>query len=164
MLRNFVKLNSYQVLVKKSFKGLTFLPNHLRSLNYGFNDNLSRNLNARGLYTSFRDCGMFNVQDEDDFKERVLQSETPVIVDFHAQWCGPCKVLGPRLETIIGGKGDKVHLAKIDIDAIEDLALEYGVSAVPSVLAIKDGKVVDKFVGLQEEARITTFVNKLIGE
>ncbi|XP_037785345.1 thioredoxin, mitochondrial-like [Penaeus monodon] len=119
---------------------------------------------ARGLKTTSTDRALFNVQDEEDFTERVLKSSTPVVVDFHAQWCGPCKLLGPRLETIIGSKGDKVHLAKVDIDDVSDLALEYGVTAVPSVLAVKGGKVVDKFVGLQEESRIESFVGRLIGE
>ncbi|KAK3869177.1 hypothetical protein Pcinc_025497 [Petrolisthes cinctipes] len=119
---------------------------------------------TRGLVTTRGRTAAFHVQDNDDFQDRVLNSDTPVVVDFHAQWCGPCKLLGPRLETIIGGKGEKVHLAKVDIDNVSDLALDYGVSAVPSVLAVKDGKVVDKFVGLQEESRIEAFVNRLIGE
>ncbi|KAK8376748.1 hypothetical protein O3P69_009991 [Scylla paramamosain] len=93
-----------------------------------------------------------------------MPSETISILRLSLGWCGPCKLLGPRLETIIGGKGEKVHLAKVDIDNVSDLALDYGVSAVPSVLAVKDGKVVDKFVGLQEESRIEAFVNRLIGE
>ncbi|XP_071549020.1 thioredoxin, mitochondrial-like [Panulirus ornatus] len=122
------------------------------------------NGSLRGLRTTSAARAAFNVQDEEDFTDRVLKSTTPVVVDFHAQWCGPCKLLGPRLETIIGGKGDKVHLAKVDIDDVSDLALDYGVSAVPSVLAVKDGKIVDKFVGLQEESRIEAFVNRLIGE
>merc|ERR1712168_1260152 len=121
-------------------------------------------IESRAINTTSATRALFNVQDEEDFTERVLKSTTPVVVDFHAQWCGPCKLLGPRLETIIGSKGEKVHLAKVDIDDVSDLALEYGVSAVPSVLAVKDGKVVDKFVGLQEETRIDSFVNRLIGE
>lgn len=119
---------------------------------------------VRRLSTHTAARASFTVHDEEDFKDRVLNSSTPVVVDFHAQWCGPCKLLGPRLETIIGGKGEKVHLAKVDIDDVSDLALDYGVSAVPSVLAVKDGKVVDKFVGLQEESRIEAFVSRLIGE
>ncbi|KAF2358210.1 Thioredoxin [Trinorchestia longiramus] len=107
---------------------------------------------------------MFNVQDEEDFKKRVIDSDTPVIVDFHASWCGPCKLLAPRIEKVVAGKGDKVHLAKVDIDDISDVALEYGVSAVPSVIAVRNGKVVDKFVGLQEENRIESFINGVIAE
>lgn len=122
------------------------------------------NISTRGLSASCSRRALFNVQDEDDFQERVMNAEVPVVVDFHAQWCGPCKLLGPRLESIIGAKGEKLHLAKVDIDDVSDLAMEYGVSAVPSVIAIKGGKVVDKFVGLQDEARIEAFVNKLVGE
>ncbi|KAA0202254.1 hypothetical protein HAZT_HAZT007924 [Hyalella azteca] len=72
---------------------------------------------------------MFNVQDEEDFQKRVIDSATPVIVDFHASWCGPCKLLAPRIEKVIAGKGEKVHLAKVDIDDISDVALKYGVCA-----------------------------------
>merc|ERR1719334_2312284 len=107
---------------------------------------------------------VFSVQDEDDWQARVAGSDVPVVVDFHAGWCGPCKLLAPRLESIIGAKGDKVALAKVDIDNVSELAMEYGVSAIPAVLAIKDGKITDKFVGLQDEVRIEAFVNKLIGE
>ncbi|XP_067128819.1 thioredoxin, mitochondrial-like [Centruroides vittatus] len=113
------------------------------------------------LSATLKDC--FTVQDENDFKEKVLKSEIPVIVDFQATWCGPCKTLGPRLEGIIATKNDKVHLAKVDIDDNSDLAIEYGVSAVPSVFGIKNGKVIDKFVGVLEDDKINSFVDKLIG-
>ncbi|XP_013783980.1 thioredoxin, mitochondrial-like [Limulus polyphemus] len=105
----------------------------------------------------------FNVQDNADFEDRVLKSNVPVIVDFHATWCGPCKLLGPRLEKVIDSKGDKVHLAKVDIDNLTELAMEYGVSAVPSVVGIKDGKVLDQFVGVLDEDKLESFVDKLIG-
>ena len=68
----------------------------------------------------------------------------------------------PRMETVIGSlKDEPVDLAKVDIDDLPDIAMEYGVGAVPSVLAIKQGKVVDKFVGLQDEDKIKTFVSSL---
>jgi len=128
------------------------------------NKNVWSTLTHRGLGSTARLRATFNVQDEEDFSERVLKSTTPIVVDFHANWCGPCKLLAPRLESIIGAKGEKVDLAKVDIDKISEVAMEYGVSAIPAVLAIKDGEVVDKFVGLQDEVRIEAFVNKLIGE
>ncbi|XP_076337261.1 thioredoxin, mitochondrial-like [Tachypleus tridentatus] len=105
----------------------------------------------------------FNVQDNADFEDRVLKSSVPVIVDFHATWCGPCKLLGPRLEKLVDSKGDKVHLAKVDIDNLAELAMEYGVSAVPSVVAIKNGKVFNQFVGVLDEDKLEAFVDKLIG-
>ncbi|XP_060101506.1 thioredoxin, mitochondrial [Heteronotia binoei] len=109
----------------------------------------------------FRDT--FNVQDEDDFQDRVLKSQKPVVVDFHAQWCGPCKILGPRLEKMIAKQKGKVLMAKVDIDDHTDLALEYEVSAVPTVLALKNGNVVDKFVGIKDEDQLDAFLKKLIG-
>ncbi|KAL6460647.1 hypothetical protein MHYP_G00306130 [Metynnis hypsauchen] len=79
----------------------------------------------------------FNVQDHDDFTERVINSELPVVIDFHAQWCGPCKILGPRLEKAIAKQKGRVAMAKVDIDEHTDLAIEYGVSAVPTVIAMR---------------------------
>ncbi|XP_053577351.1 thioredoxin, mitochondrial [Bombina bombina] len=104
----------------------------------------------------------FNVQDAEDFQERVIGSETPVVVDFHAQWCGPCKILGPRLEKLIAKQQGKVLMAKVDIDDHTDLAIEYEVSAVPTVLAMKNGDVVDKFVGLKDEDQLEAFLKKLV--
>uniref|UniRef100_A0AC11CWP9 Thioredoxin 2 n=1 Tax=Ovis aries TaxID=9940 RepID=A0AC11CWP9_SHEEP len=110
---------------------------------------------ARSIYTTRVCSTTFNIQDGPDFQDRVVNSETPVVVDFHAQWCGPCKILGPRLE--------KVVMAKVDIDDHTDLALEYEVSAVPTVLAMKNGDVVDKFVGIKDEDQLEAFLKKLIG-
>ncbi|XP_077024812.1 thioredoxin, mitochondrial [Tamandua tetradactyla] len=105
----------------------------------------------------------FNIQDGPDFQDRVVNSDTPVVVDFHAQWCGPCKILGPRLEKMVAKQHGKVVMAKVDIDDHTDLALEYEVSAVPTVLAIKNGDVVDKFVGIKDEDQLEAFLKKLIG-
>ncbi|XP_063164350.1 thioredoxin, mitochondrial [Candoia aspera] len=105
----------------------------------------------------------FNVQDENDFQDRVLKSQKPVVIDFHAQWCGPCKILGPRLEKVVAKHGGKILMAKVDIDDHTDLALEYEVSAVPTVIAMKNGDVVDKFVGIKDEDQLEAFLKKLIG-
>ncbi|XP_026877861.2 thioredoxin, mitochondrial [Electrophorus electricus] len=105
----------------------------------------------------------FNVQDQHDFTERVIKSELPVLVDFHAQWCGPCKILSPRLEKAIAKQKGRVAMAKVDIDEHTDLAIEYGVSAVPTVIAMRGGDVIDQFVGIKDEDQLDSFVNKLIG-
>ncbi|GFO12895.1 thioredoxin [Plakobranchus ocellatus] len=105
---------------------------------------------------------VINVQDEDDFKKRVLESNRPVVVDFHATWCGPCRLLGPRLEKLVAEEEGKVIMAKVDIDDNSDLAMEYGVRSVPTVLGMKDGKVQGQFVGLIDDDQIQTFVDKLI--
>ncbi|XP_029946452.1 thioredoxin, mitochondrial [Salarias fasciatus] len=106
----------------------------------------------------------FNVQDNEDFTERVINSELPVLVDFHAQWCGPCKILGPRLEKAIAKQKGRVAMAKVDIDDHTDLAIEYGVSAVPTVLAMRGGDVVDHFVGIKDDDELDSFVSKVIGQ
>lgn len=103
----------------------------------------------------------FTIQDEEDFKAKVIGSPVPVIVDFSATWCGPCKILGPRLDAAVAGTNSKVNLAIVDIDENGDLALEHNVQAVPTVVAFKDGQMVDKFVGLIDEDRLDSFVSKL---
>nr|DBA18247.1 TPA: hypothetical protein GDO54_016519 [Pyxicephalus adspersus] len=120
-------------------------------------------ITARPISTSSPCRVTFSVQNKDDFQERVIESEVPVVVDFHAQWCGPCKILAPRLETAVARHQGKVLMAKVDIDDNTDLALEYEVSAVPTVLAVKDGMVVDQFVGVKDEQQLDAFLNKLIG-
>ncbi|XP_077980034.1 thioredoxin, mitochondrial-like [Glandiceps talaboti] len=114
------------------------------------------------LHTSSICRKSFNIQDTEDFTERVINSDTPTIVDFHASWCGPCKILGPRLEKVIAAKDGKVQLAKVDIDDNTDLAMEYGVSVVPTVIAMKKGDKVDEFVGVQDEVEVKSFVEKLL--
>uniref|UniRef100_A0A2K5WGB9 Thioredoxin 2 n=1 Tax=Macaca fascicularis TaxID=9541 RepID=A0A2K5WGB9_MACFA len=80
---------------------------------------------ARTIYTTRISLTTFNIQDGPDFQDRVVNSETPVVVDFHAQWCGPCKILGPRLEKMVAKQHGKVVMAKVDIDDHTDLAIEY---------------------------------------
>ncbi|KAG7325937.1 hypothetical protein KOW79_010862 [Hemibagrus wyckioides] len=119
---------------------------------------------SRSLLLSSHRCISFNVQDNDDFTERVINSDLPVLVDFHAQWCGPCKILGPRLEKAVAKQKGRVAMAKVDIDDHTDLAIEYGVSAVPTVIAMRGGDIIDKFVGIKDEDQLDSFVNKLIGQ
>ncbi|XP_078496616.1 thioredoxin, mitochondrial isoform X2 [Lissotriton helveticus] len=135
---------------------------HLSTADHHYRRSMPAPPLSRLLSTSSTNSLIFNVQDDDDFQERVKNSATPVIVDFHAEWCGPCKMLAPRLEKLIGQQKGKVLMAKVDIDDHTDLALEYQVSAVPTVMAVKDGKVVDKFVGLKEEDQLEAFVKKLL--
>jgi thioredoxin 1 len=92
----------------------------------------SRLLSARwrrwtnaSLFTSPR--RLFDVQDEDDFKKRVLESSKPVVVDFHAEWCNPCRVLGPRLDECLQSYQGSIELAKVNVDDLPEVAMEYGV-------------------------------------
>lgn len=103
---------------------------------------------------------MFKVQDLKDFDERVKNSKVPVIVDFFATWCNPCRMLTPRIETVVAEKQGKILLAKVDIDENTDLALDYHVGSVPVLIAMKDGKVLERIVGLQDTDKLRQFVNK----
>ncbi|KAK0168921.1 hypothetical protein PV327_002677 [Microctonus hyperodae] len=104
----------------------------------------------------------FKVQDNKDFDERVINSKVPVIIDFFATWCNPCRMLTPRLESVIAEKGGKILLAKVDIDENTDLALDYQVESVPVLIAMKDGKVLERIVGLQDTDKLRKFVDKYV--
>jgi len=100
------------------------------------------------------------VKDADDFEASVLTASKnlPILVDFHAEWCGPCKVLGPTLESEVAKHGGKVMLAKVDVDDCGDVAMKYRVMVVPTVLLVKDGDVIDKFEGVASEEKIQSFI------
>jgi len=85
-----------------------------------------------------------------------------VVVDFHAKWCGPCKTLGPRLSTVIESTKNSVDFAKVDIDEFQEIAMNYQVEAIPAVCGFKNGKVVDRFVGVQETDKIQSFIERLM--
>ncbi|CAF0735206.1 unnamed protein product [Didymodactylos carnosus] len=114
-----------------------------------------------------KSINIFQVQDENDFQKQILDSKKPFIVDFHATWCKPCKVLQPRLEKAIASYNkdvkidQQVALAKIDIDKCVELSAKYDVQVVPTVLSIKDGKVIDRFSGVVDENKILKVLNKL---
>jgi putative thioredoxin len=86
----------------------------------------------------------------------------PVVVDLWAEWCGPCKTLGPILEQVVDETGGKVVLAKVDVDTNRQTAEAFQVQGIPAVYALKDGRVVDGFVGAQPEAAVRAFVAGLL--
>ena len=86
-----------------------------------------------------------------NFDQEVLQSSQPVLVDFWAEWCMPCKMLGPTIDKLAKDYNGKVKVGKVDTDANRDVSLRYGISAIPTVILFRDGKVAQKFVGLRQE-------------
>jgi putative thioredoxin len=98
------------------------------------------------------------------FQTDVLErsTTTPVVVDLWAEWCGPCKTLGPILETVIDETGGQVVLAKVDVDANPAVAQAFRVQSIPAVFALAGGNVVDTFVGAQGEEFVREFVARLL--
>jgi thioredoxin 1 len=99
--------------------------------------------------------------DEANFAQEVEQSAQPVVVDFYAEWCGPCKMISPILESLASDMEGKVKIVKVDIDQNPQLALRFGVQSIPNLLFFKGGEVVDQVVGFGGRDALTAKVNSL---
>jgi thioredoxin 1 len=95
-----------------------------------------------------------------DFNDKVIKADKPVMVDFFAEWCGPCRILGPVVEKLAAEYTDKINVYKVDIDQAPDIAGQYGISAVPTVLFFKNGSKVDQFTGSQPKENIEKIIKK----
>lgn len=84
---------------------------------------------------------------QDDFELAVLKSQAPTVVDFYADWCGPCRTVGPVIESLSREYNGRVNFAKVDTDANQSLATKYNIMSIPTVMIFKDGRVVDKLIG-----------------
>lgn len=92
---------------------------------------------------------------KDNFESEVLKAEAPVMVDFYADWCGPCKSMAPIVESLAAAYEGKAKVGKINIDENEEIALQYGVMSIPTFIVFKGGKPVDKYVGIQDKKVLT---------
>lgn len=112
------------------------------------------------------DADLVKDGDTATFAEDVIAAsrETPVIVDFWAPWCGPCKTLGPAIEKAVRGARGAVRLVKIDVDRNQQLAAQLRVQSIPTVFAFRDGKPVDGFVGALPESQIAAFIERVGGK
>lgn len=91
---------------------------------------------------------------DDNFETEVLKSDKPVLVDFWAVWCGPCKMIAPIVEELAGEYEGKAKVGKLDVDNNQESAIKYGVRSIPTVLIFKDGKVVDTIIGAVPKVQI----------
>ena len=95
---------------------------------------------------------------DSNFQETVLNSDKLSMIDFWAEWCGPCRAIGPVVEELSKEYDGKVNIGKVDVDKNPELSVQYGITSIPAILFVKGGKVVDKLVGSQPKAN---FVKKL---
>ncbi len=100
------------------------------------------------------------VATDDNFEGEVLKSDTPVLIDFWAPWCGPCKAIGPIVEELALQLKDSVKMMKLNVDESQKTAIKYGVRSIPTIILFKDGKVLDTLVGLVPKDKLEAFVKK----
>ena len=91
---------------------------------------------------------------DNTFEEVVMNSSTPILVDFWAEWCGPCKMIAPVLEELAGEMDGQILIGKLDVDHNPDTAMAFGVMSIPTLLLFKDGQPVDRIVGFQPKAQL----------
>ncbi len=96
---------------------------------------------------------------DDQFETEVLNSSTPVLVDFWAEWCGPCKAIAPTLVEIAGDFDGRLKVVKVDVDENRQSATQYGIRSIPSLLLFKDGAEVDRIIGALPKQQLTEKIN-----
>ncbi len=97
-----------------------------------------------------------------NFNDEVLNSDTPVLVDFWAEWCGPCRAIGPVVDEIANDYNGKISVGKLNVDNENQLAMEYGVRSIPALLIFNNGTVVNQIVGAVPKNRITDILDTVI--
>ena len=98
---------------------------------------------------------------DSNFETEVLKSSEPVLVDFWAEWCMPCRALSPTITKIANDYAGKVKVGKVDTDSNRDISIKFGINAIPTVILFKDGQVAQKFVGLKQEREFKEAIDAL---
>jgi thioredoxin 1 len=117
--------------------------------------------NATGESTMASDA-VLELSDS-NFESEVIQSDKPVLVDFWAEWCMPCRMLAPTIDKLASQYQGKVKVGKLDTDSNRDVSMKFGISAIPTIILFKDGQVVRKFVGVTPEQEFVSELDKHVG-
>jgi thioredoxin 1 len=103
---------------------------------------------------------IIGVATDENFEGEVLKSEKPVLVDFWAPWCGPCKAIGPVVEELAQQLKDSVKFMKLNVDDSQKTAIKYGVRSIPTLILFKEGQILDTLIGLVPKDKLESFVKK----
>ncbi|MBA4788992.1 MAG: thioredoxin [Pseudomonadota bacterium] len=99
---------------------------------------------------------------DQSFEQDVLKSGAPVVVDFWAEWCGPCRMVAPILDEVSGELGEKIKIVKLNVDENPETASKYGIMSIPTLLLFKDGKIASRQVGAAPKAKLVQWINGAI--
>ena len=99
---------------------------------------------------------------DSNFEDEVISSEKPVLVDFWAVWCGPCKMIAPELKKLSEEKSGELKIGRLNVDDNRDIAIKYGISSIPTLLLFKNGQVVKKLIGAMSKDKILTEISQFL--